>query len=491
MRGRQHPRHRAVRRVARTLVQSREPGHLLHPPGGPSLLAQCGAVPQRRTARRRNVDRHRGRRRRPLRGRLHARQPLGDQNGVNEVAFDDERDVVQGSAAAVAHGTWLNQPRFGVPTSREFVEFDIIVDHTLDVPLVCPESVVTHETGHALGFGHSDSPADLMYHAFNPNDLGTCPGTPSPEEARALQQLYGVNRAPAFPPADGHTVPLGAPASLSLVATDPEGDTLTYTWEQVGGQAVSYQASGSTLHFTAPDTEGARLQFRVTALDRFLHAARAVVDVTIGTTTAGGLPTQPPSLAAFVAGPDAASLNWESTPGATTYRFCTGVSGAPPADCEDLPDASVAVAWDTVLGAPGPAEDRRIFTSGARTTSMAGCGGTQCTAPGEGPLAGGLQWAAWDIDYDYLAMAYDVRGTSVRFTIGAVANISGEARRFTVYSGTASGPLARRIHACGEVAAGQVCFALLGPRDRDHLSTVTIVSERPGTPITEHRVTVR
>src|SRR5690606_23050624 len=132
-----------------------------------------------------------------------------------------------------------------------------------------------------------------------------------------------------------------------------------------------------------------------TARDRFLHRASA----TVGVTTGGGgggdvLPGHAPSLAEFAPGAASALLTWESAPGATSYRFCTGVPGTTPADCEDLADASAVVSWDTVLGAAGSAEERRVFSAGARVTSMAACTAGGCTPAGDGPLAGGLRWGA-------------------------------------------------------------------------------------------------
>src|SRR5690606_18847371 len=52
-------------------------------------------------------------------------------NERNEIGFDDARSAVNGSAAAVARGSWVNIPVGGPVQDRHFTEFDIIVDERL------------------------------------------------------------------------------------------------------------------------------------------------------------------------------------------------------------------------------------------------------------------------------------------------------------------------------------------------------------------------
>ena len=147
------------------------------------------------------------------------------------------------------------------------------------------------------------------------------------------------------------------------------------------------------------------------------------------------------------------------------------------------------MSWDTVLDSGGSVNTRRVFTEPVRDTSLAACNVMGCTAAGFGPLAGGLRWEPWAIDFDYLAFAFDVRST--RWTVVAVVNLSDEPRNFVFRSGPLEAPSRLLLHGCGSVQAGGVCIGWLSPHQAPHDPVVTIVSSADGTPTTEHRITVR
>jgi len=404
-------------------------------------------------------------------------------NGRNELGWDDARLVISGSTAGVARGTWQNLPAFGAVTDRRFTEFDVVFKRDLSVPDRCLRSIIAHEIGHTLGLGHSDDPNDLMYPTFNPNDPNGCRSDASAGERTRLAELYGVNRAPTVRLDGPASAFAGASVTLAAAATDADGDSISYEWTQIGGPTVALTASQSTATLIAPDAVGSALRFRVTAADYFLHRSSAEIAITID--LANVPPGIAPTLASFLPGSGGSVLRWEEVPGAANYRFCAGV------DCSSMATAQAAVTWEVVLGAAGAPDQRRVLTTGARKTSLAACNSIGCSSQGDGPLAGGVVWPAWGIDFGYIGWAYDVPAAGIRFTIGGVVNQSGAARNFTIYAGTASEPRARIVQNCGRVAAGGLCIGLLTPHQAGHGSVLTVVSALSGTPTVEQQIKIR
>lgn len=404
-------------------------------------------------------------------------------NNLNEIGWDDARNLVSGSQAGVTQGSWLTS--FG---RRDFSETDIVLDSRLRVPDVCLRTVMAHEMGHAVGFGHSDSRADLMYPSFSSSDLSTCRPTASDEEALWLVNLYGQNRRPSVTPPGDRAVQAGAPVTLSVQATDPEGDAMTFEWKQTGGAPTTLSASGHTVSLTAPASGTVTLE--VAALDRYLHRSTVRLTLTVTQQAAQTAPG-PPSLQSILANGtrSASTLKWSLIDGAQSHEFCVTLRGA--TTCTAQTASSADVGWTTSLSSGGRAEERTVLALDMRATGMRACNTLGCSTPGVGPQMGGFRWTNWGVSYDVVAMAFDVPGASVRFTIAGAVNMGPSARRFAIYTGPEDDPQRTLIRDCGVLDPGQTCIGFLGSSDNGHGEFAVIESSASGTPGAVHRVRIR
>ncbi|MBM4410556.1 MAG: matrixin family metalloprotease [Chloroflexi bacterium] len=404
-------------------------------------------------------------------------------NNQNEIGWDDSRNLVSGSQAGVTQGSWLTA--FG---RRDFQETDIVLDGQLRVPEVCFRTVMAHEMGHALGFGHSDSRADLMYPSFSPTDLSTCRPTASADEEAWLISLYGANRKPVVTPPGDRTVQAGAEVTLSVQASDPDGDAITFEWKQTGGAPVTLSTSGNSVSLTAPASGAVTLE--VAVLDRYLHRSTARLTLTATTQAPQSAPA-PPSLQSILANTarSASTLKWSAADGAQSYAFCVTQRGA--ATCTTQAGPSADVGWTTSLSSGGRAEERTVLALDMRITGMRACNTVGCSPSGLGPQMGGFRWTNWGISYDVAAMALDVPGTPVRFTIAGAVNMGASARLFAIYTGPEDDPQRVLVRDCGVVDPGQTCIGFLGSSDNGHGEFAVIESSAPGTPGALHRVRIR
>ncbi|MFO0962694.1 MAG: PKD domain-containing protein [Phycisphaerales bacterium] len=116
------------------------------------------------------------------------------------------------------------------------------------------------------------------------------------EDDVAITVSY-VNHPPVCDAGAAQTVVEGSSVVLAGTASDPDGNTLSASWQQVSGPAVALSgASGLSASFTAPSVTNAEadLVFRLSVDDGFGETASS--DVTIHVANANRAPTaQPPA----------------------------------------------------------------------------------------------------------------------------------------------------------------------------------------------------
>jgi hypothetical protein len=280
------------------------------------------------------------------------------RDGVNQIAFDDERNLVTGSTLGLTESSISWSPPTN-PTVRRIDEADIIIESSFANVPSCLLSTLTHEMGHALGFGHSTNPDDIMYASVDLSRPDTCHLAPSESEKARLQDLYGIDRLPTISMVDEQAVPTAYPFTMRTEASDPEGEALFYKWEQLSGQSVELNVAGSEASFTAPNNAGI-LEFRVTALDPYQHFASTDVRITAyvsqGHFTYGAIPPEGGSeLVIFAGGGNLDLVVASGCPPSTASFWTTDDAGN---FVIYLPGTDVSVvnsAWDAKFAGDIPA----------------------------------------------------------------------------------------------------------------------------------------
>lgn len=254
------------------------------------------------------------------------------RNSINEIGFDDGRNAVRGDAAGVTNTITDWMPPVN-PTVRTIVEADVVIDNAFANQPACFATTVAHEMGHMLGLSHSDVMGDLMFPSFNPASPIGCPNGPSNTEQARLRELYGVNRVPAVTVNAPAAARAGVPFSVTAVATDPEGEAVTYEWAQVSGPPVSLTAVGATATFVTPATPGV-VMLRVVATDASLHPGSAIVSISVAEQAAGtgriagALPPSGFGLFVFSGGTEAQLLAASACPAETAAFWASDGAGS-------------------------------------------------------------------------------------------------------------------------------------------------------------------
>jgi hypothetical protein len=207
-------------------------------------------------------------------------------------------------------------------------------------------SVALHETGHALGLGHSDNPADVMYPYYH---IVTALST---GDIAAVQQLYAANNsgnpvtpppAPAPPPLALSIQPTAATTSASSIALSGSASggsgAIQVNWFTNQGAAGAALGGVNWSIAAVPLQVGSNL-ITVTAMDASNDSANASVTVT---EQAPSPPADPPQPATPPSTPPA-------TPGA-------GSDTVPPSITILLPTMTTVATSATSITVTGTASD--------------------------------------------------------------------------------------------------------------------------------------
>jgi hypothetical protein len=228
-------------------------------------------------------------------------------------------------------------------------------------------SVALHETGHALGLGHSDNPADVMYPYYH-IVTGLSPG-----DIAAVQQLYAANNS-TNPAAPAQPAPTPAPAPLVLTIQPPVFTTssssialsgtasggsgaIQISWSTNQGVAGTGQGSSNWSVASIPLSVGANV-ITVTAADAKGDHATQSVTVTEQTpsppadnpTPGAGTDTTPPSITILSPAMTTVSTSASSIMVSGTASDNVGVA---------------IVTWSSSTGGSGTANGMSNWTTGA------------------------------------------------------------------------------------------------------------------------------
>lgn len=142
------------------------------------------------------------------------------------------------------------------------------------------------------------------------NSGGTIP-TPPPGDNTVNQSPVVTSLSPQGTTSDPIIISPGSKQQISVAASDPDKDPLTYSWSVDNGKVTG---TGSTVEFTAPSTACVAM-VKVQVNDDHNHkvTAECCFSVSDGTNPPPPTKNDPPTIDSLIANPDSVDLKGKST----------------------------------------------------------------------------------------------------------------------------------------------------------------------------------
>jgi hypothetical protein len=188
----------------------------------------------------------------------------------------------------------------------------------------CFQQVLLHETGHALGLGHTTDSTAVMFATVAFSQCAPAAKPLQPDDVSGVRFIYPSSTTPAVPlPVTG----LAATVSGSLVTIrwNASAGATSYRLLATAGGATVFNANVGNTTVVAANAPPATYTVTVFAVNAAGQSAGTSTTFTVG---GGTLPTAPATVTPVVGAGRTLTVSWSAGAGATSYRLLATLNGA-------------------------------------------------------------------------------------------------------------------------------------------------------------------